>query len=368
MRPGGYNAPLGVSRYLGNALLSSKFWTTLNMGEPALTDTVALIFAILEVRRQVRQEKGGFMTWGLRAIAVILAATAAAMPVSALASSNLVDSINKMENRFFFRIHTSDPVEKRIERLELLVFGSVQAGNNEERVSRLSKTVQERDRLSSSRSADKDPGDKIAASPGCGKDGAPRAASQAGNQSARYPIVSTLEWRALKKTFADQTLDQRLERLEQKLFGSASTAMAYSDRVERLKKTLGVDLAENLPPARSGVGPMPKARPRQSEPLPGADLLEPFGNQPYPSFGMMPGFSGIFQEMRRQMEQRMPSGSWEWDPESGSWRSLAPEHGQVPPGSSPANPNLTPGKPSQLVPLKRRPVQVVPPYDDPNAI
>src|SRR5690606_33228046 len=76
--------------------------------------------------------------------------------------------------------------------------------------------------------------------------------------SSQYPVLNTLEWRALKKTYPSESIDARLARMEKKLFGMDSPAMAYVDRVDRLKRTLGIGMTAAVP--RGPKGPAPKAR------------------------------------------------------------------------------------------------------------
>jgi hypothetical protein len=312
------------------------------------------------------------------------AGATAANPASSQAHSP-VDGINVLENRFFFRLYTRDPLEKRLERLELLVFGGTQAGSNEERIARLKKTVKDRD-TASTVPPKPDAVDEQGTAAGEESNSPPPEAKTspgghgAGGPSTQYPVLNTLEWRALKKTYPKETIDQRLERLETKLFGAASPAMAYADRVERLKRTLGVGVAQNLPSGQSGpMGPMPKARARGGdlfEGLPAPGTVEPFGSgAPMSPFGMIPGFSDMFKQLQQQMEQlrQMPSGTWEWDSESNSWvdrrngRHLKPGPGQTPQDILPSSPF-----PDQLSPFPVNPkikkTPVIPPYDDPNSI
>src|SRR5262249_18973351 len=150
----------------------------------------------------------------------------------------------------FFKQYSSDPIEKRLQRLELLVFGSTQGGTSEQRAARLRRTIADRDRQAGETA----------------KERPPAGESKKPTGSAQYPILSTFEWRVLKKTYPTGTLDERLERLETKLFGQPSPAMAYADRVERLKRMLGMDMAQGVPEPSGPLGPKPKARPRGEMP------------------------------------------------------------------------------------------------------
>lgn len=309
--------------------------------------------------------------------------------LSATTEQALADHIKVFEHRFFFRLYANDPIEKRLERIELLVFGATQAGSNEERVARLKKTVNDRDAKSGVEVREKE----ASAAPQAGPSETAGKSARVPNSSSQYPILNTLEWRSLKKTFPAETLDQRLERMESKLFGQPSPAMAYADRVERLKRTLGVGMAqEDIPKFSGPLGPMPKARPRSSPDVFGGvpnasprSLPEIFGNSPggtvdpfgmggFPfggfgatPFGTTPGMSDIFKQLEQQMEQmrQMPGGFgiWQWDQESGSW--VDPRTGQkLKPGEGGKS-----GPPAPSLPFsKPKPAPEIPPYDDPNSI
>lgn len=157
-----------------------------------------------------------------------------------------------LENRFFFHHYGHDPVEKRLERLELMTLGGAQYGTNTDRLTRLKAAIVQRDH-----NAAKTMAAQSKAQPAKG----------ASESEAKYPVLSTLEWRVLKKTYAAESLDQRLNRLETSLFGVPAQAMSYVDRIDRLKKTAGVGVDEAGPytaigPAsRNAIprGPMPRS-------------------------------------------------------------------------------------------------------------
>jgi len=163
----------------------------------------------------------------------------------------LVKDVAALENRFFFHSYGHDPMEKRLERLELLTHGAAQAGSNAERLTRLKQSVVERDKEAAKTIAREQKGDGELAA------------------KTNYPVLGTLEGRILKKTYPSESIDQRLGRMESQLFGMPAQAMSYVDRIERLKKTIGMDIAAapssaaaNKPGARNQLGmggPMPRA-------------------------------------------------------------------------------------------------------------
>ena len=161
---------------------------------------------------------------------------------SALSEQALDKDILVLENRFFFHHYGHDPIEKRLERLELLTLGASQFGTTSERLSHLKAAIVQRDKHAAQIMADHK---AEQAKTGAGKTGL--------KAETNYPVLSTLEWRILKKTYAAETIDQRLDRLESQLFGVPSQAMSYVDRIERLKKTAGVG-AESFAASRFNPG------------------------------------------------------------------------------------------------------------------
>lgn len=343
---------------------------------------------------------GGFVA---AQIAPALAAPTAGAGQAAQAPQIDLPTYNELgvlEDRFFSRQYANDPLEKRLERLELLVFGGTQGGNNFERMGRLRKALAERAKKGAE-AAKKDIGETRGSDAAAGKDAGANgsaASGSAGDKNNSYPVINTLEWKALKKTYQNENIDQRLNRLETKLFGQASPGMTYFDRIDRVKRTLGIGVATTLP--QGGFSPMPKARPRSGQDLdfgwgqPMPQMTpDAIGGMPgmggMPGVGAMPGMdqnmdmastlSRMMQEMNRQMgvlhgmqggNQAMPFGfgfgmpgqgqpnmpgqalpnmpgmkgfskSWSFklDPNTGQWSE---EHSETPIGGPEANP--APGK------------------------
>ena len=331
-----------------------------------------------------------------------------------------------LENRYFAHAYSHDPVEKRLERLECLIFGSTRSGSIGDRFAKLNKAV-------ATRSQTPLPVEKAAVAPGVTM-GVPSGTTQATpgktvappTSSSQYPILNTLEWRALKKTFPSESLDQRLDRLESKMFGQPAQTMAYIDRVDRLKKTLGFGIGNttggDTPLAR---GPMPKARGRDEMDMGGAGIgnlygmgnglgngtggiqiegmmppvFNPFssGSQLDTIFGAT--FDKMFTDMNRQMSeaQRLGPGNWVLDPKTNSWMEMGsgkrvPSSGgafnngiNITPNSQGqhampyARPNMVPNAMpkrqnfpifpgAQMQPNTGDTIQELPPYADPNSI
>lgn len=280
------------------------------------------------------------------------------------ASTDPFRDLKALERRFFFHEYDHDPLEKRLERIELLVFGAAQNGKNTDRLGRIRSFIVARDKEAALHLAEKNRAAKAQeASPAAPK--APKATSQA--SSSQYPILQTLEWRALQKTYSGETLDQRLERLEISLLGQPSPAMSYADRIERLKKMIGVETAvAPLPKMPQIQGPTPRALGRRN--------MSPF-NSPY----MTPlprdngdddtTFEDDFQaqmssDLRTMMEMmqrmnRMPGfGTPGMQIPNGGRGLVLPM-----PGGEDVTPYLIPN-PQPAQPKKPK----IPPYADPNSI
>lgn len=183
----------------------------------------------------------------LKAKTTATASSSTTDKAGALSEQALEKEILVLENRFFFHHYGHDPIEKRLERLELLTLGASQYGSNGERLSHLKSAIVQRDKQAAQIMADHKAEQARIAAKG---DGGAKTGAKA---ETNYPVLSTLEWRILKKTYSGETIDQRLDRLESQLFGMPAQAMSYVDRIERLKKTAGVG-SESFSASRFGPG------------------------------------------------------------------------------------------------------------------
>lgn len=226
-----------------------------------------------------------------------------------------VRDLRVMENRFFFHDYEHDPLAKRVERLECLVFGSAQYGLPGERIEKLRATIERRDRASA---------EKVAAESESKAD--PGKAETSGEDGSRsdYPILTTLEWRILKKTYRGETMDERLGRLETNLFGQPATAMSYLDRIERLKKVAGIGL-----PGRSSLGelpqgPMPRAGGSNGVQMrPFTGIVPPDGSSIQRDYNAQ--FNRDFAQMFKYLNQQMKDMFRNGQPVPGSPIIIMPE-------------------------------------------
>jgi hypothetical protein len=221
--------------------------------------------------------------------------------------------LGQWEQQFLGRPYDKDPLDKRIQRLELLLFGSTQDGTLTERLEHIHSAIASRQAVHLSK------------------------ASVAGS-------LAQLEQKILKKTFPAEKVDARLSRLETKLFGKASPGMSAGERVDRLKRTIG--LGEPPPIADSQQQDM------LIRPWPhGFDSMPvPFGYQSMDPNDLNQQMSEMMRQFNQQLRQlhRMPEGE----------------------PVIPSIPRFT--EPDQTAPTPRLPnirkQEQLPPYMDPNSI
>lgn len=193
----------------------------------------------------------------------------AAQPGVSNATQSAAPDIGALERRYFGRVYDKDATEKRIQRLELLLFGATQDGGLVERLDRVQQSASERTR-----------------------------SLKAGSTGADTASIAALERKILKKSFDGETPAQRLGRLESKVFGQASPSMSIGDRVFRLKKILNVETpsisrAPSMP-QMNGMGGLGSIGGLGSN----GDLLMPYG-----SFSFAPFANGRPDEMAQQMNE-----------------------------------------------------------------
>lgn len=304
---------------------------------------------------------------GLLNASPAVAANPAAKPAAPVPTTSPFNDLKALERRFFFHEYDHDPLEKRLERIELLVFGGAQEGENTSRLQRLRQAVTLRDKEAAHKLEEKNRALKAPAA-------TPKATAP--TSSAQYPILQTLEWRALQKTYGSETLDQRLDRLETSLLGQPSPAMSYADRIERLRKMIGVETAVTPLSPKTNIprGPLPRATAKRRPGMPNySPYITPLprsGGEDWDSEGDGDDMS-FEDDMRTQMTndlqtmmefmQRMQGGAMP------GFRSP----GGVPFGgrgilipSAPGNGN---GATPYAVPVQPKKPKL-PPYADPNSI
>ncbi|MBC7996351.1 MAG: hypothetical protein IAF58_00300 [Leptolyngbya sp.] len=304
----------------------------------------------------------------LLALAVFTGGPVLAETSPANSSAFNLSDLEKAEMRLFSRPYKNDPPEKRIERLELLVFGATQGGSMDERWQSMAKSLKERQKDDSANATG-------AGSLQTGEKKANGSVSTKPPLKGNYPAVDSIEWRVLKKTYKGDPINDRVDRLETKLLGQANPGMALFDRVERLKKIAGATAnsgqsSASLPP--TVLGPMPRAMPRSQMPFSFGDSLMPMPFTAEQPFSNSEDFSSMnklmtemFGRMSRQMRdlQNVPPGVYDFKMDPSGPNSAVPNY--TPFKSSP----FKQGAPNFVPPVFKRVVPPeLPPYADPNAL
>lgn len=223
-------------------------------------------------------------------------------------------NLNLLEQKLFQRVYGQDPIQKRLQRLELLLYGATQEGSPLERVERLRETMLRRDQAAK---PEKD-----------------RPAAGHANQIAQ---LQALESKILKKTYNGESLDKRLARLEAKVFGQPSPSMVPADRLQRLAKIVGVPDAAQISELNSPRAPR--------------IMMVPFGMGQNGPLDLSPDddINQQMNDMLRQLNRNM------WGPNR---QPALPVNPRTPNGApfypvAPKAPTTSPG---------------LPPYLDPNSI
>jgi hypothetical protein len=161
-------------------------------------------------------------------------------------------TIAQLENKFFMHDYAKNNLEDRLSRLERMVYGQVREGSADVRLSRLAASVAlaSGSAKPSTTIAQKSAPASPVATPPAAKpaeetisEAAPTAAS------SNYPAIAAIEKKILGKTYISDPAVKRLDRLEKIVFGQANDGLLV-DRVDRLKKKTGIDIAMQDPNAR----------------------------------------------------------------------------------------------------------------------
>jgi hypothetical protein len=172
-------------------------------------------------------------------IACLLAETGGGVGAQTLPQKP-ADELSRYEQIIFNHAYMDEPLSKRLERLESNVFGEAQTGSEMERRERLLK-IMGRAKGSVSPSAQASEGPPVPESSDSEAMGVPEpAGSQEEQQPSRppdatdYPKVTALEREVFSRDFIREPIENRLSRLEKKVFGQPYPQTALIDRVDKL--------------------------------------------------------------------------------------------------------------------------------------
>ncbi len=148
--------------------------------------------------------------------------------------------VSALEMRFFAHNYSTETLDKRLDRLDNFVFGVRRTGSDQERIAALVNTVP--DLLESSvKTPDQSTSqsDKTSNSIAGGDNSQSDENNKADNvPPGNYPTVTSLEQQILGQTYENTPVQQRLARLETKVFGKPSQADDLSGRVDSLEQYL----------------------------------------------------------------------------------------------------------------------------------
>lgn len=140
-------------------------------------------------------------------------------PVNAAIKSQS-STISKIENDIYGFDYPKDSVKKRIERLENTIYGKVNTGDINKRLTKLSGDIS---------------ADVIGLEITPVEDTFAEAEEAVADSSVNYPIVDEIEKKLFNETYKNRDFHTRIVTIEKKLFGKVYDVDDYSTRMDRIK-------------------------------------------------------------------------------------------------------------------------------------
>lgn len=140
-------------------------------------------------------------------------------PVNAAIKSQS-STISKIENDIYGFDYPKDSVKKRIERLENTIYGKVNTGDINKRLTKLSGDIS---------------ADVIGLEITPVEDTFAKAEEAVADSSVNYPIVDEIEKKLFNETYKNRDFHTRIVTIEKKLFGKVYDVDDYSTRMDRIK-------------------------------------------------------------------------------------------------------------------------------------
>lgn len=137
------------------------------------------------------------------------------------ASANELSDVSVIENQLFGAEYNDETLNKRLDRIDNYLFGSIQKGTSSVRIKKIGESAGI-SFLPKQTSEQK----KIAAADFMPED-----------KDVSYPVIDMLEEHSFKKTYQGENVYKRLDRLEQKAFGKVNDG-DLSSRTDKLKAAL----------------------------------------------------------------------------------------------------------------------------------
>lgn len=140
-------------------------------------------------------------------------------PVNAAIKSQ-ASTISKIENDIYGFDYPKDSVKNRIERLENTIYGKVNSGDINKRLTKLSGDIS---------------ADVIGLEITPVEDTFAEAEEAVADSSVNYPIVDEIEKKLFNETYKNRDFHTRIVTIEKKLFGKVYDVDDYSTRMDRIK-------------------------------------------------------------------------------------------------------------------------------------
>jgi putative component of toxin-antitoxin plasmid stabilization module len=200
-----------------------------------------------------------FLDWTTNILACIVSLVLS-LNVAIAATSSDIEAIGKLENKFFQHDYPKDDINARLDRLEQIVFGEAKQGLEADRIANLISAVPASVTKSDNSAGLDNSLSKADSKPyesnslGSNNSGMQKAIKDTSStyepvaNSSEYPAVTAIEKRLFGKDYAAEGIIKRLERLETKEFGKVSNIDDLSERVDKLKRATGIDIAKQAPP------------------------------------------------------------------------------------------------------------------------
>lgn len=163
--------------------------------------------------------QGGIPMKKLISIILILLFIITSYPVNAAIKSQS-STISKIENDIYGFDYPKDSVKKRIERLENTIYGKVNTGDFNKRLTKLSGDIS---------------ADVIGLEITPVEDTFAEAEEAVADSSVNYPIVDEIEKKLFNETYKNRDFHTRIVTIEKKLFGKVYDVDDYSTRMDRIK-------------------------------------------------------------------------------------------------------------------------------------
>ena len=163
--------------------------------------------------------QGGIPMKKFISIILILLFIITSYPVNAAIKSQS-STISKIENDIYGFDYPKDSVKKRIERLENTIYGKVNTGDINKRLTKLSGDIS---------------ADVIGLEITPVEDTFAEAEEAVADSSVNYPIVDEIEKKLFNETYKNRDFHTRIVTIEKKLFGKVYDVDDYSTRMDRIK-------------------------------------------------------------------------------------------------------------------------------------